>query len=407
MGRWVRIKLMDKLFIPFVGVLVLSVALTILSTLYVLKTTDPQHSTLRLVSTILIAGLSTIVVGTFIYGWVLKWVLLNRIQLAIVAAQAIAGRDLTQRLDERGEDELAILASAFNAMTDNLSSITKALQRVSGEIDVRASDITNLMKTQTNLSVQQSEKVSYIADTMSKMASFTRSIAESAMNVVQIALQTRLDSENGAKATDDSRHLMDEISAVNRERVQQINDLRRRVIQIGEVMEFIEQIADQTKLIAFNASIEAAGAGEMGRRFEVVAREIRRLAENVAESAGQIKKRITDIHISSEDLASTSIQESERIRHGVEASLNTVTILHRIREGAGKTNELIEQISNSINSQNVSVSKLDAGLQEIDQQAITLRNGLQELSGIAEAMRELSSQLKDLTAGFQVNANHS
>ncbi|MBM3325958.1 MAG: hypothetical protein FJY65_03095 [Calditrichaeota bacterium] len=108
---------------------------------------------------------------------------------------------------------------------------------------------------------------------------------------------------------------MDKIAAVNRDRVQQIKDLRRRTVQVGEVMEFIEQIADQTKLIAFNASIEAAGAGEMGRRFEVVAREIRRLAENVGESAGQIRSRITDIQKAGELLASTAAQESEEMNN--------------------------------------------------------------------------------------------
>jgi len=241
MGRWLRIRLTDKLFIPFVGILVLSVILTIISTLYVLRTSDPEHSTLRLVSTILLAGLSTIVIGAFIYSWVLKFVLLLRIRSAIIAAQAIAGRDLTQRLDERGEDELAVLAAAFNAMSDNLRELTKALVRVSSE--------------------------------------------------------------------------MDKIAAVNRDRVQQIKDLRRRTVQVGEVMEFIEQIADQTKLIAFNASIEAAGAGEMGRRFEVVAREIRRLAENVGESAGQIRSRITDIQKAGELLASTAAQESEEMNN--------------------------------------------------------------------------------------------
>lgn len=402
MSRWLRIGLTDKLYIPFVGILVLSVAVTITSTLYVLRTSDGEHSTLQVAFAILASGLSTIVVGAFVYSLVLRRVLLSRIRSAIDAAQSIAGRDLTRRLDEQGGDELSVLAAAFNTMTDNLRDLTRALQRVSGEMEGRAKGILDTVEHQASLSIRQSEEVSRLTGTMSELALSTREIAGSSTHVVQIAAQTRRDSEQGVAATDESRTRMDEISSVNRDRAGQIDDLKRRAYQVGEVMEFIEQIADQTKLIAFNASIEAAGAGEMGRRFEVVAREIRRLAENVAESAGQIRSRILDIQTSSEKLDEISQVESEKVRLGADAALNTVSVLHRIREGSGRTTALVEEISGAINRHDSASGQLVAALQDIDQQASALRDGLQSLSDIASSMRTLASNLHNLTAGVRL-----
>jgi len=401
-SRWLRIGLTDKLYIPFVGILVLSVAVTITSTLYVLRTSDGEHSTLQVAFAILASGLSTIVVGAFVYSLVLRRVLLSRIRSAIDAAQSIAGRDLTRRLDEQGGDELSVLAAAFNTMTDNLRDLTRALQRVSGEMEGRAKGILDTVEHQASLSIRQSEEVSRLTGTMSELALSTREIAGSSTHVVQIAAQTRRDSEQGVAATDESRTRMDEISSVNRDRAGQIDDLKRRAYQVGEVMEFIEQIADQTKLIAFNASIEAAGAGEMGRRFEVVAREIRRLAENVAESAGQIRSRILDIQTSSEKLDEISQVESEKVRLGADAALNTVSVLHRIREGSGRTTALVEEISGAINRHDSASGQLVAALQDIDQQASALRDGLQSLSDIASSMRTLASNLHNLTAGVRL-----
>lgn len=499
MSRWLKIKLTDKLFLPFVGILLLSVVLTIVMTLWVQRRSDQagteqylerielqwktatenlwamgdidnlrslyrnainsdeflnfialrdssrqiivsypanlsepssgillkignicgpnnttgyltvnyssgltKRSSFGLVSTILITGLSTILAGAFVYMLVLKAVLLKRIHSAIEAATAIAARDLTRRLDDHGEDELAALARTFNTMADNLSELTNTIYNAVTDIDNKASGILSAVDIQAEFSSQQSDKVSHITANMEDVADSTRQISDSSTDVVKIASDTQQQTVRGVEATDNSRERMDEIASGNRDRVQEIAELRRRTHQVGEVMEFIEQIADQTKLIAFNASIEAAGAGEMGRRFEVVAREIRRLAENVAESAGQIHSRITDIQQSTEQLVSTSEQESLKISAGTEAALHTVTVLHAIRNGAVQTTNLTENIAKSIQRQNNATDDLLTNLRGIDKQAISLKEGLSNLSGIAQALKNLSGDLHKVSGSFRI-----
>ena len=499
MSRWLKMKLTDKLFIPFVGILLLSVVLTTLFTMWVQGRSDAelrqhylgrikqnwkstseylwtrgnlgelrdlylravaadsllnyimlldhnkQHlissssngidspqtlrlevpvagpgaargtvvigyagelnrkTTFRLVSTILITGLSTIFLGAFIYMKVLSTTLLRRIQSAISAATAIADRDLTQRLDERGDDELAVLARSFNVMADNLAELSSSIHDIVSEIDDKAAGILSSVDKQADLSSRQSNQVSLITSTMTEMVELTQNINDSSLNVVDIARDTRKNAALGVEATDNSRGHMDEIASDNRGRVRQIEDLRRRAEQVGEVMEFIEQIADQTKLIAFNASIEAAGAGEMGRRFEVVAREIRRLAENVGESAGQIQGRISDIQTAAQQLGETSQKETIKVKSGAEAALNTVNVLHSIRDGANKTTDLVASISENIGKQNDFAGILLNNFKEIDKQALDLKDGLSNLSEIALALKELSEKQGKVSGSFKLH----
>jgi len=287
-------------------------------------------------------------------------------------------------------------------MVDNLKILTKAIHRVVVEIDDETAGILASVDSQAMLSLTQKEQVSQITRTMGAMAELSNKIAISSNEVVKIADDTLKGSDNGVAATDDSRGLMDQIAIGNSERVEQIKDLKRRAIQIGDVMEFIERIADQTKLIAFNASIEAAGAGEMGRRFEVVAREIRRLAENVSESAGQISTRITDIQQSIEAIAVRSIEESQKVQNGLAASLHTVTVLHSIREGANRTTEQVQGISAAIGNQNEAAANLLVNLKVIDRQSGELNEGLSGLRFIAGALKGLSTNLHEISSSFKL-----
>jgi len=361
-----------------------------------------ERTSLGLITSILVTGLVAIVLGAFVYMKVLDLVLLKRIRSASEAAAAVAGRDLGLRLDDHGEDELALLAKAFNKMADNLRDVIGGIQTVVADVDSHAAGIMASVESQSTLSTTQSEQVTRITATMTAMAEQTLRISESAHEVVEIAHETHHNSDLGVSATDDARAIMSDISSGNDERVERIVELKKRAGQVGEVMEFIEQIADQTKLIAFNASIEAAGAGEMGRRFEVVAREIRRLAENVSESAGQIRTRILDIQQAIGDLASTSVEESKKVACGAEASLHTVTVLHGIREGSNKTTRRVQEISDAIALQESASAELVRSLKGIDQNAQALKQGLSELVGIASYLKTSSSDLRRIAAGFHL-----
>lgn len=359
-------------------------------------------TSLEIISAIIIIGLSTIVLGGIVYMKVLNVILLRRIRSAVAVASAIADRDLTMRLDDSGEDEFAVLARAYNTMADNLAELVGTIQKIVNELDGRAARILTSADAQTTLAVRQSNQVSQITKTMEEIAEVTQRITQSSNDVVKIANDTKRDADRGVEATDLSRGRMDEISASNRERISQIRELNRRANQVGEVMEFLEQVADQTKLIAFNASIEAAGAGEMGKRFEIVAREIRRLAENVAESAGQITSRISDIQHAVDQLATASESDVNIVRSGAEAALLTVHSLHSIREGASNAFVKVEDISSAINIQNTATTQLLQSLRDIDAKSVALRDEMTALNAISQDMKEMSGELRNISSVFRL-----
>ena len=158
---------------------------------------------------------------------------------------------------------------------------------------------------------------------------------------------------------------MDEHGEYNQNNLRQIVELGKRSKEINKVMEIINNIADQTKLIAFNAAIEASSAGEAGKRFGVVAVEIRRLADNVMESTGEIAGKIEEIQDAVNRLVITSEKGSKRVQNGMDLVAQTVDVMNNILAGAQSTTESSKQISLSTQQQNTASSQVVTPWKEI------------------------------------------
>ena len=158
---------------------------------------------------------------------------------------------------------------------------------------------------------------------------------------------------------------MTDIQTDNQRNLQEIVDLGVKSKQIGNVMEIINAVADQTKLIAFNAALEASSAGEAGKRFSVVASEIRRLADSVTDSTREIETKINEIQDSINRLVITSERGGAVIAAGTAASANTSERLNKIVTAASHTTSAAQQISLSTKQQQIASSQVVVALREI------------------------------------------
>jgi len=161
-------------------------------------------------------------------------------------------------------------------------------------------------------------------------------------------------------------------------------------------MEIINNIADQTKLIAFNASIEAASAGEAGKRFGVVAKEIRKLADNVMESTDEIERKIKEIQEAINSLVIASERSSNRIDDGSRLSTHSVGLLSKIVKCAKSTAESAKQISLSTRQQKTASNLVVNSLKEISEGSAQASAAIKQTSATTSSLQDLSRRLKKM-----------
>jgi len=167
-------------------------------------------------------------------------------------------------------------------------------------------------------------------------------------------------------------------------------------------MEIIDTVADQTKLIAFNAALEAASAGEAGKRFGVVAGEIPRLADSVTESTGEIARKVAEIQESISRLVVTSEKGTAGIEQGMTESNQVVHFLNTLVDGAGETTRAAQQISLSSQQQRTTSNQVVVALREIVGASADTAASVQRIAAIAQDMTGRSAALKEQVERFQL-----
>jgi methyl-accepting chemotaxis protein len=168
-------------------------------------------------------------------------------------------------------------------------------------------------------------------------------------------------------------------------------------------MEIINTIADQTKLIAFNAALEASSAGEAGKRFGVVAVEVRRLADSVRESVGEIESKITEIQVAINHLVIASEKSSKVIHEGLQSSQDISAMIMEVVDAALSTQKEAAQISLSTQQQKTASNQVVTVLREIASGVGQTSDSIRQISAICQEMTRLSDTLKDKVGKFRLN----
>ncbi len=311
-------------------------------------------------------------------------------------AQKIAGGDLSQRVVFPGP-----FGEAINTMVTNLREMTGQSQEAASRIGNSSSEIVAAAQQQASGAAQQAASVSETTATMEELSTTARQIAENSNAVTAVAEETLKSAEEGQDFMEDSTKSMVLIRSKTEESAEKILKLGQRSQQIGEIIDIINEIAIETKMLSLNAAIEAAKAGEAGKGFSVVAGEIRRLAEDVVKSTGTIR----DVLLEIQSAANASVLAAEENVKGVEEGevrLNQVRdALENIIAMAEQTAESARQISVATNQQKEASEQVVNTMREISkvaqQTATASKNSISsasDLNRIAEELRARVSQFK-------------
>ena len=351
----------------------------------------------------IIIGIFLIIIigGALLFGQKLTKQLLNIIGIA----QAVTEGDLEyKKLGSYANDETGFLVQSLGSMIGRLRKNILSITKTATDITGSSVELSTAVQEQSAITAQQSASLTEITATLEELTTSSSQIADNSNSVVQISASALGESEKGMADIKMIQEKMDEIAEDNKASTDEIVDLGKKSKEIGKVMEIINTIADQTKLIAFNAAIEASSAGESGRRFEVVASEIRRLADSVMSSTEEIEGTIAEIRRAINRLVLASERGANRIKEGTELATKTFGQLKQLVAGARSTNDASTQISLSTQQQKSATNQVLNALKEIEQGFLEIAASIHETSGVSQDLTDSSTALKELVSEYKVTA---
>lgn len=324
--------------------------------------------------------------------------------------------DLSQRIVVADQAEIGNLAQETNGLLERLE---RALQEVSGSssrlsdsagrlawtagLVSRNSDLQDQVSQSMAAAVEQmSSSVAEITSTMEELSASSTQIADHSQSVVDVAELTLENSRKGVDAMQHLQHRMGDIRDDNQQSLNEIVELGSKSKQISKVMDLINTLADQTKLIAFNAALEASSAGDSGKRFSVVAGEIRRLADSVTDSTREIEERIQEIQDAINRLVITSEKGSSSIEAGIQVSSTTAENLNALLDAATRTSSAAQQISLSTQQQKTASNQVVVALRDISSASSNNAQSVRQITEISEEMIAMSERLNDLVQEFRL-----
>ena len=263
--------------------------------------------------------------------------------------------DLSRRLDVVGSDEIADLSGAFNEMLESLDGVIGRLGRVSEEVAAASEELSSI-NDEANRNIQsQAEQTDQVAAAMNQMSSASSDVARSASEAQSAARRAQELTEQGRSTGDQGRQSLEVLSSEISRVAEKVRQLEARSGDIRRVVDVINEIADQTNLLALNAAIEAARAGEQGRGFAVVADEVRSLAQRTQSSTEEIRSVIEDLIAESQEAAAVMQSGLEKVEDSNGLGEKVAEALGEIEAAVQHITSMGAQIASASEEQSVSV----------------------------------------------------
>ncbi len=356
----------------------------------------------RMMMQVVIGQILLQVVLFFIIGWVLRRYVIRPVADACGHLNEIAEGDFSRAVDISGRDEIGTLLCATQTNKVLMGAVIDQIESAAREIDQNAVHLAEAVGDACASSGAQSEATHQMASGIEQISASIGQVAENAAAVRQASDASAHAARQGGTAVNDVIADMSSIGVEVSAASGAVRSLGERSAQIDGIVKTIREIADQTNLLALNAAIEAARAGEQGRGFAVVADEVRKLAEKTSSSTASIAQVVEGIGQGTRDTIAMIDGVVDKVRQGEKKVASSGGAIAEIARGADRVMSGVSDITQALEEQNGANRGIAAQVEKIAQMAEQNNASIMRVDDAARTLEELSGGLKRLTGMFRI-----
>jgi methyl-accepting chemotaxis protein len=322
--------------------------------------------------------------------------IVNAAKLFSEHSSRVAAGDLRNHLELNENDEkiMVQLGNDLNQMTENLAAITKEITHVCQNMVTTVDEVHQAIDAQSSGASEQASSVNEITASLSEIEKSSAQTMLKAKTLGESAERTREKGQLGLSAVDQSVTGMQSVRDKVQLIAQTILDLSKQTQQVGEITALVNNLAQQSKMLALNASIEAAKAGEAGKGFAVVAVEVKNLAEQSEQATSQVQKILEDIQHAAEKAVMVTEEGTKGVDEGMQLVEQTGDVIRNLNDVIHETTIASEQIESAVRQESAGIEQITSGMNEINQVTMSFVSSVKQtteainhLSGIAKSLK--------------------
>ncbi|MET0069586.1 MAG: methyl-accepting chemotaxis protein [Candidatus Thiodiazotropha sp.] len=351
-------------------------------------------------SAVVILGIIALI--SIVIGVVVSSLFANFIVSSLKKATVIASGDLTQDIQVNTRDEIGELLTAINGMRRNLLDMLADISETTEQLSTASEEMSSItMQTSETIHTQRSE-TEQVATAMNEMTATVQDVAVNINHTASAADEANDQTREGSQIVQRAIAQINKLAEQVESSSNTINDLEHHSEAINTVLDVIKGIADQTNLLALNAAIEAARAGEQGRGFAVVADEVRTLAGRTRQSTDEINEMIEKLQTGSRQAVAVMGQSREEAKSAVDLATQTGTALTTITDAVAKINEMSTQIASAAEEQGTVAEEINRNIVKINDMSNQTADGASETATASKNLAHMATELRGLVERFTV-----